>query len=94
MNNCVFGLPDGLRLDIAGDLVLTNGAALHLFAAPVANPLTKNGALVTVGGSLLAVELVDSSLCRSHQRCDRRDPGWRRPGGLRHRRDRRRRQGI
>ena len=52
LNDCILGLPDGLHLVVTNDLVLTNGAALHFFAAPVSDPLTEDGALVEVGGDL------------------------------------------
>ncbi len=52
IENCVLGLPDGLQLTVANDLVLTNNAGLHLFAAPVGDPLTEAGASVEVGGDL------------------------------------------
>mgnify|MGYP001595863127 CR=1 FL=1 len=52
VNDCILGLPDGLSLNVAGNLVLTNEAALHLFAKPVGNPLTQDGALLAVGGHL------------------------------------------
>ncbi len=53
IDDCILGLPDGLSLAVAGDLVLTNGARLHLFAAPVADVLADAGAEVSVGGNLV-----------------------------------------
>lgn len=52
IDECVLGLPDGLHLDVPGNLVLTNNAGLHVFAAPVADPLTEPGAQIEVGGDL------------------------------------------
>ena len=42
----------GFNLDVDADLILTNGAVLHLTAAPVDDPLTEDGGKVEVGGSL------------------------------------------
>lgn len=53
LNDCIFGLPEGFRLAVAGDLLLTNGAALHVFASATADPTNTEGALVDVGGNLL-----------------------------------------
>lgn len=53
IDDCVIGLPDGLHLSVSSDLVLTNGAGLHLFAAPVSDAAADDGARVDVGGSLL-----------------------------------------
>jgi hypothetical protein len=53
LNDCVIGLPDGMRLQVAGNLLLTNGAALHVFAEATSNAVTEPGALVEVGGNLL-----------------------------------------
>ncbi len=52
IDNCVFGLPPGFRLEVGGDLILTNNAGLHVFAAPVNDPLSETGAVVSVTGDL------------------------------------------
>ena len=52
IDDCIIGLPAGLPLTVANNLVLTNNAELHLFAAPVANVLEDAGAMVSVGGNL------------------------------------------
>jgi hypothetical protein len=53
LNDCILGLPAGLHLNVTGDLVLTNGAALHLFASPTNTTLHDYGAAAVIGGSLL-----------------------------------------
>lgn len=52
VNGCAFGLPPGFLLSVQQDLVLSNGAALYLFAAPVNDPMTEDGTRVDVGGDL------------------------------------------
>jgi hypothetical protein len=52
IDDCVFGLPEGLHVNVTNDMILTNGAALHLYAAPTADPLTLAGARLDVGGDL------------------------------------------
>jgi len=52
LNDCILGLPDGITVNVPGNMVLTNGATLHLFAKPVADPLIQDGASLTVGGHL------------------------------------------
>jgi hypothetical protein len=53
LNNVVIGLPAGFRLAVTNDLTLQNSARLHVFAAPVADPLTQDGGAVAVGGDLV-----------------------------------------
>ncbi len=50
LDDCIVGLPEGNGLDVTHNLILTNNAALHVFAAPVTDVLTESGAAVTVGG--------------------------------------------
>jgi len=52
VSDCILGLPDGIAVNVAGNMILTNGAALHLFAKPVADPLTQDGATLAVGGNM------------------------------------------
>ena len=52
LDGTIVGLEEGVRLQVAGDLVLTNGAELHLFAQPVADPRTQPGGRLTVDGDL------------------------------------------
>jgi len=52
LDNCVIGLPEGMDLHVDGDLIVTNGGGLHVFAEPVTNVLTEAGARVTVGNDL------------------------------------------
>lgn len=52
LNNAVIGLPEGFRLTVTGDLTLRTNAQLHVFAAPVTDPLTEDGAAVGIGGDL------------------------------------------
>jgi hypothetical protein len=52
INDCVIGVQSGVDLVVTNDLVLTNNAALHLFAGPVTNVLTDVGVALSVGGSL------------------------------------------
>jgi hypothetical protein len=53
LNDCILGLPDGLYLNVPGDLVLTNSASLHLWAAPTNTTVNDYGEVVAVGGSLV-----------------------------------------
>ena len=52
LDDCIIGLPTGMDLVVTNDLVLTNGAGLHVWAAPVSDPLLEDGALVSVGNDL------------------------------------------
>ncbi len=53
LDNCTFGLPPETALAVSGDAVLANGAGLWVRAAATADPLTVDGATVTVGGDLV-----------------------------------------
>lgn len=53
LDDCIIGLPEGITLDVTTDLVLTNGAGLHLFATPVTDVLNDAGATISVGGNLV-----------------------------------------
>ncbi|NLF21998.1 MAG: hypothetical protein GX590_02460, partial [Lentisphaerae bacterium] len=52
LDDCVLGLAEGVALTVTNSLTLTNGAALHVHAAPVDNVLTDFGLEVCVGGNL------------------------------------------
>jgi hypothetical protein len=52
LNDCIIGVQEGVDVVVAGDLVLTNAAALHLQARPVTNLQSEVGARLTVGGNL------------------------------------------
>ncbi|NLF22847.1 MAG: LamG domain-containing protein, partial [Lentisphaerae bacterium] len=53
LNDCSIGLEAGITLSVTNDVIVTNGAVLHLFAAPVTNVLTDAGATANIGGGLL-----------------------------------------
>ncbi len=52
LDDCIVGMQGGTGLNVTNHLILTNNAALHVFAAPVADVLAELGAVVTVGGDL------------------------------------------
>lgn len=52
LNACRIELERGVSLEVTGSLVLTNGAALVLQAAPVADPLATAGVKLQIGSNL------------------------------------------